>query len=76
MTRPTTSTSDRKRELDERLGGVIDPVDEILTVYRWHSYGALDVLIADRTQRVRAEPFQAVDLTVGVLFDDDNDDDE
>ncbi len=53
---------------------VIDPVDETLTVYRWHSAGYIEVLIADRTQRVRAEPFDAVELFVGMLFGDDDDD--
>ncbi|MBL0213361.1 MAG: Uma2 family endonuclease [Myxococcales bacterium] len=51
---------------------VIDPVDETLTVYRWHPDGYLEVLIADRTQRVRAEPFEGVELSVGMLFGDDD----
>ncbi len=31
----------------------------------------LEVLVAQRGERVRAEPFDAVELHVGVLFGDD-----
>jgi hypothetical protein len=31
------------------------------------------VLIADRDERVRAEPFDAIELRVAVLFGDDDD---
>ncbi len=53
---------------------IVDPVDETLTVYRWHAAGYIEVLIADRSQRVRAEPFDGVELFVGMLFGDDDDD--
>lgn len=52
---------------------LIDPVDETLTVHRWHRDGELEVLIADRDERVRAEPFEAIELRVAVLFGDDDD---
>lgn len=52
---------------------LIDPVDETLTVHRWHRDGYLEVLIADRDERVRAEPFEAIELRVAVLFGDDDD---
>jgi Uma2 family endonuclease len=55
---------------------IVDPVEETLAVYRWHADGFVEVLIADRTERVRAEPFDAIDLRIGVLFGDDEDDDE
>jgi len=53
---------------------IIDPANETLTVYRWHADGYIEVLIADRGQRVRAEPFTQTELLVGVLFGDDDDD--
>jgi len=55
---------------------IIDPANETLTVYRWHPDGYIEVLIADRTQRVRAEPFDGIELSVGVLFGDDPPDDD
>ena len=50
-----------------------DPVEETLAVYRWHSDGYVEVLIAERQETVRAEPFDAIELRVGVLFGDDDD---
>jgi Uma2 family endonuclease len=52
---------------------IIDPIDATLSVYRWHPDGYIEVLIADRTQRVRAEPFGDIELKVGILFGDDDD---
>jgi Uma2 family endonuclease len=52
---------------------IIDPVEETLAVNRWHADGYVEVLIADRTERVRAEPFDAIELRIGVLFGDDAD---
>jgi Uma2 family endonuclease len=52
---------------------IVDPVEETLAVYRWHADGYVEVLIADRDERVRAEPFDAIDLRIGVLFGDDDD---
>lgn len=51
---------------------VIDPEAETLAVYRWHADGYLHVLGAQKGERVRAEPFDAVELVVGVLFGDDD----
>lgn len=51
---------------------ILDPVAETLTVYRWHPAGFIEVLIADRDQRVHAEPFDAVEVAVGMLFGDDD----
>ncbi len=50
---------------------LIDPRDETLAVMRWTPEGYLHVLGATRGERVRAEPFQAIELQVGVLFGDD-----
>jgi len=52
---------------------IIDPRDESLTVLRWTPEGYTEVLLAQRGERVRAEPFTAVELPVGVLFGDDDD---
>jgi Uma2 family endonuclease len=52
---------------------IIDPRDESLTVLRWTPDGYTEVLIAERGERVRPEPFTAVELPVGVLFGDDDD---
>jgi Uma2 family endonuclease len=53
---------------------LVDPIDETLAVYRWHTDGYVEVLVAERGERVKAEPFDAIDLKVGVLFGDDEDD--
>jgi len=52
---------------------ILDPVEETLAVYRWHSDGYVEILMADRTESVRAEPFDAIELRIGVLFGDDAD---
>ncbi len=52
---------------------LVDPVEETLAVHRWHPDGYVEVLIADRDERVRAEPFDAIELRVAVLFGDDDD---
>jgi Uma2 family endonuclease len=51
---------------------IIDPRDESLTVLRWTPEGYLEVLVAERSERVRAEPFPAVEWLVGTLFGDDD----
>jgi Uma2 family endonuclease len=52
---------------------IVDPLLETLRVHRWTQDGYLVVLNAQRGQRVRAEPFDAIELPVGVLFGDDPD---
>jgi hypothetical protein len=39
-------------------------------VCRWHRDGYVEVLIGER---VRAEPFDAIELKIGALFGDDED---
>jgi len=53
---------------------IIDPQLETLRVHRWTEAGYVVVLNAQRGQRVRAEPFDAIELPIGVLFGDDPDD--
>jgi Uma2 family endonuclease len=55
---------------------IIDPTEETLAVQRWSPDGYTEVLAAQRGERVRAEPFDAVELQVGALFGDDEPDDE
>jgi Uma2 family endonuclease len=53
---------------------IVDPEREVLTVHRWERDGYLVVLQAARGQTVRAEPFEAMEWKVGVLFGDEPDD--
>lgn len=50
---------------------ILDPGEESLSVNRWTPEGYLEVLVADRGDRVRAEPFDVLDLHVGAFFGDD-----
>jgi Uma2 family endonuclease len=52
---------------------LVDPVDETLAVYRWYPDGYVEVLGAERDDRVRAEPFDAIEFRVAVLFGADDD---
>lgn len=47
---------------------ILDPDEHTLVVHRWHPEGYLEVLAAERGQRVRAEPFDALEPAVGRLF--------
>ena len=55
---------------------IIDPVAETLAVYRWTPDGFLLVAVAKGEERVPAEPFDAVELSVRALVVGDEDDDE
>ncbi len=44
---------------------------EIIDVRRWAPDGYIEVLAATRGERVQAEPFEAVELSVGALFGDE-----
>lgn len=54
---------------------ILDPTEETLAVHRWSPDGYTEVLAAQRGERVRAEPFDAVELAVGTFFGDDEPDD-
>ncbi|MEM9460955.1 MAG: Uma2 family endonuclease [Myxococcota bacterium] len=54
---------------------IIDPAEETVAVHRWSADGYIEVLAAQRGERVRAEPFEAVELEVGTFFGDDDPDD-
>ena len=50
---------------------ILDQVDRTLTVHRHGPEGYLIALRAEATEQVRAEPFGAVELPVGLLLGDD-----
>jgi Uma2 family endonuclease len=49
---------------------LVDPRDATLTVMRWSADGYVTVVRAERGERVRPEPFDAIELAVGALFGD------
>lgn len=53
---------------------LVDPKTKTLTVYRHQSEGYLHVLAAEAGETVRPEPFDAIELRVGLLFGEDPDD--
>lgn len=78
------SPSNEKRDLVDKLrvlhaAGVphywiANPEEKTLVVHRWDAGGYLIVLTAASGETVHAEPFDAVELRVGVLFGDEEDD--
>jgi Uma2 family endonuclease len=54
---------------------IVDPVEEGLAVYRWTREGYLLVLTAASAERVRAEPFAEVALSVRELVGGDDEED-
>jgi Uma2 family endonuclease len=75
------SRTTARRDLVDKLGSfhraevphywIVDPAHETLTVHGWHPDGSLVALTAARCETVRAEPFDAVELPVGVIFGDE-----
>jgi Uma2 family endonuclease len=47
---------------------IVDPVHRTLTVMRWTADGYLNAVTASEEDVVRAEPFDAIELPVAVLF--------
>lgn len=68
----------RKKNIyhDHKVGHywIADPIDGLLLVYRWVVDGYLEVMSVERGQRVRAEPFEAIEFSVGAFFGDDEED--
>ena len=54
---------------------LIEPITEALVVYRWTEAGYLLVQSAQRDERIRAEPFNDVSLSVRSLLEGDETDD-
>jgi Uma2 family endonuclease len=78
------SPSNEKRDLVDKMrvlyrAGVPhywigNPEEKTLVVHRWSDSGYVIVLTAASGETVRAEPFDAVELRVGILFGDEEDD--
>lgn len=52
---------------------ILDPDESTLTVYRWSADGYVELLVAERGEEVRPEPFEVIPLRVGALFGDEAD---
>jgi Uma2 family endonuclease len=71
---PTNSGNDRVTKLNayHRFEiphyWIVDPGEETLSVFRWTATGYLLVLAARTGDRVRAEPFDAVEIEIGEIF--------
>ena len=78
------SPSHEKRDFVDKLGvlhragvphyWILHPEQKMLIVHRWVEAGYLTVLSATSGQRVRAEPFDAIEIAVGALFGEDPED--
>jgi len=70
-----TDDTVKKLRLFQRLAiphyWLVDPRDATLTVMRWSAEGYVTLVRAERGEIVRAEPFEAIEIAVGVLFGDD-----
>jgi Uma2 family endonuclease len=80
-----TSPNHEKRDFVDKLATlhaagvphywILHPEQQMLLVYRWADAGYLTVLTATAGQKLRIEPFGAIEIEVGVLFGDDPSDD-
>lgn len=74
---PSNATNDTltKLRLYHRMAiphyWLADPQQATLTVMRWSDAGYVNVLVAQRGETVRAEPFGDIEIAVGTLFGDD-----
>lgn len=78
------SPSNEKRDLVDKMGvlreagmpdyWIVNAEEKILVVHRLEPAGYLILLSASSGDTVRAEPFHDVELRVGVLFGDEDDD--
>lgn len=74
---PSNATVDTVKKLRIYHGSevphywIADPRDATLTVMRWTEAGYTTLLRAERGETVRPEPFEEIELAVGVLFGDD-----
>jgi Uma2 family endonuclease len=50
---------------------LLDPQHRTLTVLRWTADGYLTALTAGGSDRVRAEPFDAVEIDLELLFEEE-----
>ena len=78
------SPSNEKRDLVDKMrtlhaSGVpyywiLNPEEKVLAVHRHSADGYVVMLTASSGESVRAEPFESVELAVGVLFGDEDED--
>jgi Uma2 family endonuclease len=74
---PSNANEDLVRKLNLYLEAeiphywIVDPRDETLTVHRRTGHAWTIALRAERHEVVRAEPFDAIEFPIGVLFGDD-----
>lgn len=74
---PSTAARDMgpKRDTYHRCGvghyWIVDLAHGTLSVYRWHEHGYVLARVAGRSERVRAEPFERIEIDVGALFGDE-----
>lgn len=54
---------------------IVDPDEQTFTVHRWTPEGYAVAVAAQRGDRVRAEPLEAIEIKVDSLFAEDDDDD-
>jgi Uma2 family endonuclease len=47
---------------------IVEPISQVLTVYRWQEAGYLLAMAAGASAVVRAEPFDAIELALGDIF--------
>jgi len=52
---------------------LVDPDEQTISVFRWTPDGYLLALAAEHGERIRAEPFDEVELSVSALFGEDDD---
>lgn len=50
---------------------IVDPEEGTLAVHRWAKAGYVELLVAERGERVSGEPFEALALSVSELLGDD-----
>jgi Uma2 family endonuclease len=73
------SPSTADRDLGQKLLGyhrahvghywVVDPADQTLTVHRWREASYSTALKARASERVRAEPFDSIEIALASIFD-------
>lgn len=74
---PSTSRTDRGAKLDLYLAHrvrhvwLIDPRERTIEVFRAHEQGWLRVKVFTRAEKVRAEPFDAIELDLALLWGQD-----
>jgi Uma2 family endonuclease len=79
------SPSNEKRDLVDKMRTlhsagvshywVLNPEEKVLVIHRHSAAGYVVVLTASTGETVQAEPFDGVELRVGVLFGDEDEDD-